>query len=235
MEVQRGKKRIEKDLNSSFEEGWMSVRNSSQKTWFDKLQLSMRVKSKTRAISKEVPKERKTQALRLSTEYPRKVGSSHMQMWSRIQKGLSEAKSKVKVQSWFSEIIQWEPSITDKERKVWFKCFGVPVHAWKDDFFSDAWFVLWKGDEHLSESSFSSVGEEEIGLVLMEQRLGVLKHESSIKFDMDDGIKITSLAPLCLTTSKNATSLVIRMWPLKEIRSVDELGSGGRRRTIRIR
>jgi hypothetical protein len=35
---------------------------------------------------------------------------------------------------WFKEIRPWNPKDIDLDRIVWLRIFGVPVHAWKDDF-----------------------------------------------------------------------------------------------------
>lgn len=40
------------------------------------------------------------------------------------------------VGDWLDEIRSWCPREIDNERVVWLRCFGVPVHAWNDNFFS---------------------------------------------------------------------------------------------------
>jgi hypothetical protein len=37
---------------------------------------------------------------------------------------------------WFSEIRPWTPKDVDLERTVWLRIFGIPVHAWNDEFFA---------------------------------------------------------------------------------------------------
>jgi hypothetical protein len=37
---------------------------------------------------------------------------------------------------WFSEIRPWTPKDVDLERIVWLRIFGIPVHAWNDEFFA---------------------------------------------------------------------------------------------------
>ncbi|GKV45755.1 hypothetical protein SLEP1_g52805 [Rubroshorea leprosula] len=36
---------------------------------------------------------------------------------------------------WFSEVTQWSPSMVAKERFVWIRCQGAPLHAWGPKFF----------------------------------------------------------------------------------------------------
>jgi hypothetical protein len=36
---------------------------------------------------------------------------------------------------WFKEIRPWNPKDVDTERIVWLRIFGIPAHAWNDDFF----------------------------------------------------------------------------------------------------
>jgi hypothetical protein len=36
---------------------------------------------------------------------------------------------------WFSEINSWHPTAITRERFSWVRCFGIPTHAWCEDFF----------------------------------------------------------------------------------------------------
>jgi hypothetical protein len=50
---------------------------------------------------------------------------------------------------WFKEIRPWNPNDIDLERIVWLRIFGVPIHAWNDDFFSQVtkpWGAFIKSD-----------------------------------------------------------------------------------------
>lgn len=51
-----------------------------------------------------------------------------------VAKVVEEAKGWV--EDWFDEIKAWSPMEIDKERLVWVKCFGIPYHAWSDNFFN---------------------------------------------------------------------------------------------------
>jgi hypothetical protein len=37
---------------------------------------------------------------------------------------------------WFKEIRPWNPKDIDTERLVWLRIYGIPIHAWCDDFFA---------------------------------------------------------------------------------------------------
>lgn len=36
---------------------------------------------------------------------------------------------------WFKEVRKWSPGEIDNERLTWVRCYGIPVHAWNNDFF----------------------------------------------------------------------------------------------------
>ncbi|XP_058751344.1 uncharacterized protein LOC131624420 [Vicia villosa] len=36
---------------------------------------------------------------------------------------------------WFQSVVRWEPSMVDLERVVWVRAFGIPCHAWGEEFF----------------------------------------------------------------------------------------------------
>jgi hypothetical protein len=40
------------------------------------------------------------------------------------------------LEQWFKEIRPWNPKDIDTERLVWLRVFGIPIHAWCDDFFA---------------------------------------------------------------------------------------------------
>ncbi|GKV32614.1 hypothetical protein SLEP1_g41208 [Rubroshorea leprosula] len=45
---------------------------------------------------------------------------------------------------WFSEVKPWSPSMVAKERFVWIRCQGVPLHAWCPEFFEELALVWGK-------------------------------------------------------------------------------------------
>jgi hypothetical protein len=55
---------------------------------------------------------------------------------------------------WFKEIRPWDPKDIDLERLVWVRIYGVPVHAWNFDFFSQVakpWGILLNTDDATSK------------------------------------------------------------------------------------
>lgn len=38
-------------------------------------------------------------------------------------------------QAWFDDISVWSSDVVVRERYAWVRCQGVPLHAWKEDFF----------------------------------------------------------------------------------------------------
>lgn len=49
---------------------------------------------------------------------------------------LSKLLSEIWISEWFGEIRSWCSGEIDNERIVWIRCFGVPAHAWSNEFFS---------------------------------------------------------------------------------------------------
>ncbi|GLU16460.1 hypothetical protein SLE2022_328930 [Rubroshorea leprosula] len=45
---------------------------------------------------------------------------------------------------WFSEVKPWSPSMVAKERFVWMRCQGAPLHAWSPEFFEELALVWGK-------------------------------------------------------------------------------------------
>ncbi|GKV09903.1 hypothetical protein SLEP1_g21337 [Rubroshorea leprosula] len=45
---------------------------------------------------------------------------------------------------WFSEVKPWSPSMVEKERFVWIRCQGAPLHAWGPEFFEELALVWGK-------------------------------------------------------------------------------------------
>lgn len=37
--------------------------------------------------------------------------------------------------TWFSDLRKWNPNEVDDEYLTWVKCYGIPIHAWGEDFF----------------------------------------------------------------------------------------------------
>jgi hypothetical protein len=55
---------------------------------------------------------------------------------------------------WFKEIRPWNPKDIDPERIVWLRNFGIPIHAWNNDFFEQVtkpWGTLLKSDDRTSK------------------------------------------------------------------------------------
>jgi hypothetical protein len=58
------------------------------------------------------------------------------------------------LEEWFKEICRWNPKDVELERIIWLRIFGIPVHAWNDDFFfrvSKPWGVFLKADDVTSK------------------------------------------------------------------------------------
>jgi hypothetical protein len=55
---------------------------------------------------------------------------------------------------WFKEIRPWNLKDIDPERIVWLRIFGIPIHAWNNDFFEQVtkpWGTLLKSDDGTSK------------------------------------------------------------------------------------
>jgi hypothetical protein len=64
------------------------------------------------------------------------------------------ADAKDWLDQWFKEIRPWNTKDIDSERIVWIRLFGVPVHAWNDDFFKQVtkpWGIFMKSDNVTSK------------------------------------------------------------------------------------
>jgi hypothetical protein len=51
---------------------------------------------------------------------------------------------------WFSEIRPWSPDEIDNERTIWLRIYGIPSHAWNDNFFAQVvnpWGTLIRADD----------------------------------------------------------------------------------------
>jgi hypothetical protein len=51
---------------------------------------------------------------------------------------------------WFSEIRPWSPDEIDNERTIWLRIYGIPSHAWNDNFFAQVvnpWGTFIKADD----------------------------------------------------------------------------------------
>jgi hypothetical protein len=60
------------------------------------------------------------------------------------------ADAKDWLEQWFSEIRPWNPKDVDLERIVWLRIYGIPVHAWNDEFFNQLtkpWGTFMHSDE----------------------------------------------------------------------------------------
>ncbi|GKV25884.1 hypothetical protein SLEP1_g35265 [Rubroshorea leprosula] len=66
------------------------------------------------------------------------VESTWRMAWSPHKEELKETVENAKelLSQWFSEVKSWMPTMVAKERLVWLKCFGVPLHVWGSEFFS---------------------------------------------------------------------------------------------------
>ncbi|MCI28617.1 DUF4283 domain protein, partial [Trifolium medium] len=40
------------------------------------------------------------------------------------------------MEQWFKEVRPWSAKEIDQERLVWLRVYGIPAHAWNDDFFA---------------------------------------------------------------------------------------------------
>jgi hypothetical protein len=64
---------------------------------------------------------------------------SHLALLEGQEEGEVEAlmeDAKGWLDQWFSAIRPWKPQDVDLERIIWLRIFGIPVHAWNDDFFA---------------------------------------------------------------------------------------------------
>lgn len=61
----------------------------------------------------------------------------------------------------FNKIKPWETKDVDWERLIWIKCYGVPCHAWSEDFFEKlglTYDVFMYVDEHTKDKDRLDVG-----------------------------------------------------------------------------
>ncbi|GKV01589.1 hypothetical protein SLEP1_g14135 [Rubroshorea leprosula] len=72
---------------------------------------------------------------------------------------------------WFEEVKPWAPSTVAKERFVWIRCQGVPIHAWGPEFFSSigaVWGKVISLDDSTSKKIRFDIGRFLISTPIME-------------------------------------------------------------------
>jgi hypothetical protein len=47
--------------------------------------------------------------------------------------------------SWFQSVDAWRPEVVAKKRLTWLRCYGIPLHAWKEDVFSSRGGIICGG------------------------------------------------------------------------------------------
>ncbi|GKU98541.1 hypothetical protein SLEP1_g11532 [Rubroshorea leprosula] len=75
------------------------------------------------------------------------------------------------LQQWFEEVKPWSPSSVAKERFVWIRCQGVPIHAWGLEFFSSigaVWGKVISLDDSTSKKIRFDIGRFLISTPIME-------------------------------------------------------------------
>lgn len=62
----------------------------------------------------------------------------------------------------FNKIKPWETKDVDWERLIWIKCYGVPCHAWSEDFFEKlglAYGAFMYTNEHIKDKEHLDIGK----------------------------------------------------------------------------